>query len=534
MNLFALSGLITGITTLILALIVIKFGSIRNGIHRTLGLINISLTIWGFGCMMVGLSGNNAGNALFWWKIAHIGGLYSVVLFLHNSLLLTNVKKRMFLYFAYAQATLFQILSIRNLLDIKMVYVFNSFHYIIPRGITYPVFEILWIMVGAYGNIILYRAYHNSGGYKRIQLRYYLIAFAIGYIGGATHHVTAVFSANVFPYGAFLVPMLPLLMTYAILRHKLLDIEVIIKKTLAYSLLVATITILYFIIVYLMERFFSIVAGYQSIPLAITIIALFSIIFTPLKNKIQYSIDKYFFKGTIDQIEKEKHFLEAELQRSERLKTVSTLAAGMAHEIKNPLTSIKTFVEYVDQKHQDPDFRTKFKNIVPKEIDKITNIINQLLDYSKTDRANLKLCNIHHLLDYVLDLHSNQFIKRHIVIQKLYNSQSPDITCHENQIKQAFINIVLNSMEAMPKGGNLTIETQDIGKILQVIIQDTGQGIPKEKLQHLFDPFYTTKEKGTGLGLFIVHQIIENNKGKIVIDSKPNKGTTVKISFTKS
>jgi len=284
---------------------------------------------------------------------------------------------------------------------------------------------------------------------------------------------------------------------------------------------------------YMLEMGFSTIIGYHSIPLAIAIITFLSIIFTPLKNRIQRSVDRYFFKGTIDQIEQEKNLLETELQRSERLKTVSTLAAGMAHEIKNPLTSIKTFVEYIDKKYHDPEFKTKFKNIVPKEIDKISSIINQLLDYSKADEVSMKSCEIHCILDYVLDLYNNEFLRKHIKVRKLYNTRSTIIICDENQLKQVFINIVLNGIEAMPEGGELILQTDESNSTIEVSIKDTGTGIAREKLQHLFNPFYTTKEKGTGLGLFIVHQIVQNHKGKIVINSKINKGTMVSIKFTR-
>ena len=367
---------------------------------------------------------------------------------------------------------------------------------------------------------------------KQIQLKYFFLATAIPWIGGFSCFLPC-YNINIYPYGNFVVSIYPLIMGYAIVQHQLFDIKVIIKKTLVYSILISIITIVYFIIVYLLETFFSIVLGYKSISLAIAIIAFFTILFIPLKNKIQGATDKYFFKGTIDEIDKEKKLLETELERSERLKTVSSLAAGMAHEIKNPLTSIKTFVEYIDKKSDDPAFKEKFKNIVPKEIDKISNIISQLLDYSKTDRVALRKIDIHNTLDYVLDLYNSEFIRKHIKIEKLYNSNSPTLTCDENQIKQALINIVLNSIEAMPEGGIITVETKNINNTLETSIKDTGSGISKEKLKDIFNPFYTTKEKGTGLGLFIVHQIIENNKGIITMESILGKGTRVRIRFSK-
>ena len=256
-------------------------------------------------------------------------------------------------------------------------------------------------------------------------------------------------------------------------------------------------------------------------------------ILLPLARTLAIAITNAKLFDEAAQKERERLLLEMELQRSERLKTVSTLAAGMAHEIKNPLTSIKTFVEDIDEKYQDPGFRAKFKNIVPKEVDKIANIIDQLLDYSKVDRVNLKTTDIHRILDYAIDLYNNEFLKKHIKLIKSYNALHPLIECDENQMKQAFINIALNSIEAMPNGGELAIKTGDINNALEISIQDTGSGITKDKLERLFDPFYTTKEKGTGLGLFIVHQILQNNKGRIAIDSEVNKGTTVKVIFEK-
>ncbi|HIE34553.1 MAG TPA: GAF domain-containing protein [Candidatus Altiarchaeales archaeon] len=227
-----------------------------------------------------------------------------------------------------------------------------------------------------------------------------------------------------------------------------------------------------------------------------------------------------------------------EAMRRERIATVGTLAAGMAHEIKNPLTSIKTFVEYVDTKYTHSEFREKFNSIVPREIERIRDIVDQLLDYSNVGKTHFRLCNIHRILDYALDLYSNEFIRRGIKLKRIYNSYYPYILAEENQLKQVFINIILNSIEAMSIPGNniLTIRTMDnpINNTIETEIRDTGCGISKERIKNIFDPFYTTKDKGTGLGLFIVHQIIENNKGKIAIESEEGRGTAVKIIFSKT
>ncbi|MBL7156723.1 MAG: ATP-binding protein [Candidatus Omnitrophica bacterium] len=461
-------------------------------------------------------------------KIGYSGVIFLPIVYYHFLMSFLN-KENKIIFTAYIFGTIFLLLTWFTSLFTSGYYKYFWGYY--PKAsFLHPFYLVLLAFLALHGAISLFKEFKTSPDIKkRNQIKYILLSL-IFFIPASLDFVVN-YGVECYPFGFIFILVSLFIIAYAILKHHLLNIEVVIKKTFIYSILISIITILYFIVVYLLERIFSVVAGYHSIPLAIAIIALFSIMFTPLKNKIQRSIDKYFFKGTIDQIEREKRLLETELERSERLKTVSTLAAGMAHEIKNPLTSIKTFVEYVDKKYQDPEFKEKFKSIVPKEIDKITNIINQLLDYSKTDKINLKPYNIHNILNYVLDLYSNEFIKKHIKLNKSYNSKYPSITCDENQLKQAFINIILNSIEAMPEGGELSIKTQDINNTLEISIQDTGKGIPKEKLKDIFNPFYTTKEKGTGLGLFIVHQIIENNKGVIAIESGEGDGALVRVRF---
>lgn len=226
--------------------------------------------------------------------------------------------------------------------------------------------------------------------------------------------------------------------------------------------------------------------------------------------------------------------MQEELMRSERLKAVSTLAAGMAHEIKNPLTAIKTFTEYLREKKDDPEFIDKFERIVGTEVDKINNIVHQLLDFAKPAPLKLETANINNILDDTLSLLSNDIIKHNIRLIKEY-SPLPDMQADPNQLKQAFLNIILNAIEAMSSGGELSVGTQTVvsGQVsrVQVIIKDTGAGIPQKDLPHIFDPFYSTKDKGTGLGLSITYEIIKKHSGSISVESEAGKGTEVKIEF---
>jgi signal transduction histidine kinase len=300
MSVFAISGLISGTTTLILAVIVAIFGSVRNALHRALILLNISVSIWGFGCMMVGMS-PNASDALFWWKIAHIGGLYVPVFLLqHNMLLLNEIKKRGFLIFGYMQATTFQFFSVFNLLQIKMSKAANIY-YISPDGMTYPIFFATWSLVGIYATIILFNGYKHAYGERKTQLKYLCIALIIGFWGGASHFIS-VFWSNVFPFSNFLIPIFPLVTTYAILRHKALDIEVIIKKTLIFAGLFTSVFIIVgigtFVLQNLLGKFIPI-SNWVSLGINIAILIL---LYDPINSFLVNVTNKYLFQKKYDPV----------------------------------------------------------------------------------------------------------------------------------------------------------------------------------------------------------------------------------------
>ena len=242
MNLFTFFSLLSTIGLLLLALIILKFGNLKNVLHRVLMLLNLSLAVWNFGCTIVGFSGSNLNAAILGWKIAHIGAFVCAVFVLHISLLLTNAKRSPFLFFSYFAAILLPILAFANLLDVKWQYILDSCYYITPIGITYPLFILVFIINGIYATVLFYRGYRRSGGQRRTQFKYLLIALLIGYWGGSTHFLT-VFGIYVYPigFGNFLIGIFPLVTTYAILKHKLLDIEVIIKRTLVFAGLLASV-----------------------------------------------------------------------------------------------------------------------------------------------------------------------------------------------------------------------------------------------------------------------------------------------------
>jgi PAS domain S-box-containing protein len=221
-----------------------------------------------------------------------------------------------------------------------------------------------------------------------------------------------------------------------------------------------------------------------------------------------------------------KEQTEQLLQKSEKLALLGQMAAGIAHEIRNPLTSIKGFIQlFKVEKHQD-----EYYDIVLSELDRINNIVGEFLVLAKPTVAVFAEKDVKELIKDVVTLINTQSILSNVQIFVEFELDLPKISCEENQLKQVFLNLIKNAIEAMPSGGTIDVQVKEKekGKISIQII-DQGVGIPKERIPTLGEPFYTTKEKGTGLGLMTCYKIIESHNGELIISSKVNEGTTIEV-----
>ncbi|MGE3538261.1 MAG: ATP-binding protein [Candidatus Tectimicrobiota bacterium] len=251
--------------------------------------------------------------------------------------------------------------------------------------------------------------------------------------------------------------------------------------------------------------------------------------------------------------------LERRLHRADRLASLGQMAAGVAHEIKNPLASIRTFAQLVKRKHQDSRFIEKFDRIVPQELDRINFIVEELLELARPARLHCVTLSLQEVLQRVLGVYSERFVQQDIHLKTDLTASIPPLIADAEQLYRCFGNIVLNAIEAMPTGGELTILCRPVPKALidfttpgqsgdpaldtqepphaldlyttdvEVLFQDTGLGIPPEQLDEVFTPFWTTKPKGTGLGLALTHKIIEEHGGSIQLSSIVNQGTSVTV-----
>jgi two-component system, sporulation sensor kinase A len=215
---------------------------------------------------------------------------------------------------------------------------------------------------------------------------------------------------------------------------------------------------------------------------------------------------------------------EERLQNAEKLSVVGQLAAAIAHEIRNPLTAIKGFTQLIGEKKPN-----EYTKVVIAELERIESIVTDLLVLAKPQATNLEQTNIVNLVKSVVTLLNTQAIMCNTTINMNFQAEEFIINCEIDKIKQVLINIIKNAIEAMPSGGEICIDVKQNQNFVHIIVRDQGVGIPEDRIHKLGEPFYSTKEKGTGLGLMICYKILKNHGGNLHIKSKEKEGTTVTI-----
>jgi two-component system nitrogen regulation sensor histidine kinase GlnL len=231
------------------------------------------------------------------------------------------------------------------------------------------------------------------------------------------------------------------------------------------------------------------------------------------------------------------------LKRADRLATMGTLAAGLAHEIRNPLGGIKGAAQLLRRSLDGPSQLREYTDIMIREVDRVNQLIEQLLDLSGPARLTLAPINIHQLLDDVLLLEGQTVNAENTAIRKIFDPSLPPIRGDRARLTQVFLNIVKNAFQAMERGGTLTITTRletDFhireqgtarNRLIWVDIADEGTGIREADLPHIFSPFFTTKNNGSGLGLATSYGIVKEHGGLIRVESQEGKGTVFKVSL---
>ena len=655
-------------------------------------LVNFSVSLWTWSLFARELAYEKT-TALFFVRSCYVGTIFLPAFFFHFVSSLLKFEKYSLILFFYGLSVTFLVFDFTPLL-IKDVRPILSFRYYGIPGPVYPFYTLFLIGLMNFSHYILIKYFKKSEGQTRNQIKYLLFASVIGFLGGATTFLP-VFNIEVFPFGFYLVSIYIIITSYAIVKHRLMDINIVLKKGTTYILLLVLIFLPSFLLIILSQKIFFGKINYLFSVLIFVVLFLVAIFFHRIKPGTERAVEQFLFKNKYDYRETLGQFskamvtildlqslskriietitqtmgvdkaslfllndekgeyelfeskniktvtppptfskgtplpqylqkigeitikeelakgtnipelnrmidqmsqLEAEvsiplisrgqltgiinlthkfnkdiyshediellstlanqtavalenarlyedlkksksyIRRADRLASLGTLTAGLAHEIRNPLVAIKTLTQLLPERIEDEEFRNHFLNIASGEVDRISSLVNELLDFARPSNPKLELEDINHILEGMLLLVSTETKKKQIQIEKIYTSNLPTIRVDREQIKQVFLNVLLNAIEATTENGKITVKTRTFEKpggepYVQIEFSDTGCGIPEEYLEDIFNPFFTTKMTGSGLGLSISNQIIEDHRGYIHVESQVKKGTSFFINL---
>jgi signal transduction histidine kinase len=708
----AYSGLAIAIASVFSSAIVFANNPKRQT-NITWALFAMSVAFWGAG-LFFGFITEDKQNALFWARFLNLSAIFIPMFFVHFVYAYSDkVKEDIgFIVLGYFIIVLYFLVSLlMPSYFVQDVISQPNFTFYPQAGVLYYLFPFIYSIYVIIGVLRLFKEYWLSSGNRRNQIKYMFWGLTIGFAGGSTTF-PLVFNIQIYPFGTWLVTLYVILTAYAITKHHLLDIEIVIKKTAVYSTLTALLTAIFVAVILLTQQFFSGIIGFNSIWASLVGAIIIAIIFQPLRDAIQGLVDTTFFRTRYDyqrilnkyshalvrpmtdldrysrlvpymlskslklanssvmvldretrsyiiragsgeaqgligqsvpedsslikriystrsEIDREdivhclknvnecpgedKKQLEAILAEMDKLKTVlvipsisegeyfkqptllstinlgkkmsdevfsredvaflktlanqagisieyafimeelkrnqaqiisseklaalGTATAGIAHELKNPLTYLLTVAQSMGSNWDSATFKESVTKMLPSEVERMKLIIDGLSDYSKTKELKMGPVDMAEIMEKVLAVLSYEVKKHNIFIIKNYPAEPGKFmaTGDKNRLVQVFINIVSNAIQAMgEKGGDLSISINTADNEVRTSITDTGPGIPPDKLQKIFDPFYTTKDTGTGLGLSITKKIIDEHNGSIYIDSHLGEGTTFTICLPRA
>ena len=226
-----------------------------------------------------------------------------------------------------------------------------------------------------------------------------------------------------------------------------------------------------------------------------------------------------------------------QMTRADRLASIGEMAAGIAHEIKNPLAGIAGVIQVLRKEHAVGDPKRLILDEVLVQVERMDKAVRNLLSFARPPEPKMTLVDINEVISRLLDFLAPQFARNAIVVDRKLTTGLPWLTLDPDLMQQALINIALNAIQAMPEGGKFVVETRslkpegDNSGSIEVLCSDTGKGISLENLSRIFNPFFTTRQQGTGLGLSITQRIIEQHGGEIKVMSSPEQGTSFTVSF---
>jgi signal transduction histidine kinase len=697
-----LSAALTSATTAALGCFVL-FKDSRSTLYRVFSLYSLSIALWSI-FLASHVFTEDRSFAIFTGKYLHVGAALIPVLFVHFVSEFFGDRKHFinlaFLLALYLVAAVFIVLCINGTLvsDVAPKY---GIKYLMVAKPGYIYLVAFFSLCAAWGLSRLVLGYIAAEGLKKNQLKYLLFGSLLGYAGGVDNflYLYDITIFPLFPYGTYAIAVYVSSTAYAIAQYRLLDINVVIRKSLIYaSLLLVLLVPCYLLVIWGQRAAFGAV-NYTFSLFTLLLLIVVGFLFPKVRFRTEEALEKALFKRRIDYrdtlvrssremvsivdlenlsnnlvrtvgralriqraslylldetkggynlkasmgLERElfkemvltredplvrrlttKHEgiikeefemshnddgkgpivermrqLEAEisvpivskekligilnldhkeereiysnedlellstlanqaaiaienarlyenlkqsqdtLRRADRLSSLGLLTAGLAHEIRNPLVAIRTFTQLLPERYEDAEFREGFQGLALKEVDRICGLINDLLSFARPSKPNVAQEDMNDVVEGIARILESQAKEKAVEISRDFGADLPKVWIDREQMKQVFMNLILNAIQAMKGGGSIYVSTRQITKseagqsarFVQVEVRDTGVGIPEDNLDHIFDPFFTSKDEGSGLGLSISHQIVQEHGGYVTVESKIGKGTSFFVNI---
>lgn len=543
---YAVSGILLFLTYFPLFLFVHWKG--RTKVSRVFAYHLLSVSGWGPAAMCIGFSKHWPYLSVVGWTWGYVSVLYIPVILTHCILLLTqNRYIRYILPVIYGQAVIFTVLTLMGrLYEPEFVYKFDSMWF--PAGNhLFLVSFLIWELIIAAAHSYLIYYWWRSHPEKKKQLIMLILAIPVGFGGGTMNYLPSLFGGlDIYPWGNFLVPFYSLMLAYAILHYQFLDISFVLRKGLIYAVTIVLISVMYYSTILVLEPVLNRFLGSHTAVSGLLAALILGVFFAPLRLKVEALVDATVFRGYTQEMARQNTLMQDELVRSEKFKMVSEITRRIVYEIRNPLTAIKTHNLLGLKRMDDKAFVEKKTQAIDRQVDRINDLLQQLLTFSNPSALNLQKHSIHAVIEDVLNIFRREFAEFKVEVVKNFEAKDVLLRLDPVQMRQALFHLIENAVEAMDKrgGGTLIVATQvrssdevrqinlqaEAQKYFEIALTDTGVGIPAENLRSIFDPFFSpqsTEEtvQKVGLGLSITHRIIKEHNGFISVESAPGKTT---------
>jgi len=510
MSPFAVSGLLAGFSSLFFGLVV-YLKSPNRRLARIWFLFSISAAVWGFGSFWIGTE-KNSSEALLIWQLSYVFGVIWIpILFYHFVCIFCEIKRPPFLLTQYFIGILFLFITPTSLHFSEVRWLFDSFYYA-SSGLLFPFFFLWWTGLVFYSHYLLLRTYKKFDSNKKNQIRYFFIATAIGYGGGCLCYLP-IFGFELYPWGNFTIFLYPYIMTYAILKFRLMDVRVLIRRAVLLTSVYVGLLLLITPLVFWIQK------EILSSPNHSFFLLFFGIFLTSLIISFGPFLYAYFARRSA-------YFKEYTL-------------AGITHELKSPLGAIQSAADIIQRdlppSTEKNDRLRTYVEMIQKNCERLEAFIKDLLHVAKIQTNDFSLnrqkIKMEDLVHGAIDKYEEKARKKGIKIQfNLLPTQ--EIALDPEKISQVLSNLISNSIK-FSEEGSITVHLKNSGADLQTIITDKGRGIPPHQLDLIFDRFFQANPngKGTGVGLTIAKAWVEAHGGKIWAESE-GEGKGSRFTFT--